>query len=228
MLNKYHLQALAVQGIAIFLIGCIVFAVMWVRTLSQWNRAHAFLSDVAKLKVGDSTFTDAKMIAEKHGGIPWWVNETSMQCTYDNCVFQFVFENKPLTSTHLVPYTGLIGRLAIEHGVVTERHLVYLRYAKRPLSYSVHELVLPLGNSPKAEGMRRRMGFARMKVDAEGIPSAVSIGLSPLTGTEERHRAYSIDVSCLSRIFGCSRPSAIFPSSIPYRGTPYQTHTETW
>lgn len=228
MLNKYHIQVLIVQGMAILLTGCIAFAVMWIRTLSQSNGAGDFLSDIAKLKVGESTFTDAKIIAEKHGGIPWWVNENSMQCTYQKCVFRFVFENKPLTSTHLVPYTGLVGTLVVEDGVVMERDLDYFRYAKRPFSYQVKELVLTPGNSPEAQGMRSLMGFSRMNVDAEGIPSAVSIGMSPLVGTEERRRAYSIDVSCLSRIFGCSDPSAIFPLTISYRGMPYQTHTQTW
>ena len=54
---------------------------MWARTLSQSTRARAFLSDIVKLKVGKSTFSEAKVVAEKHSGIPWWVTENSMQCT---------------------------------------------------------------------------------------------------------------------------------------------------
>jgi hypothetical protein len=201
---------------------------MWARTLSQSNSARAFLSDIVKLKVGESTFSEAKLVAEKHGGIPWWVNCTSMQCRYERCQFRFVFENKPLTSTHLVPYIGLIGTLVVENGVVTDRDLDYFRYSRRSFSYHVEELVLVAGNSPGAQGIRGLMGFRRMNVDAAGIPSAVSIGLSQLTRAEERQRAYSIDVSCLSKIFGCSGPSAIFPLSISYRGTRYQSHAETW
>ena len=33
----------------------------------------------------------AKVVAEKRGGLPWWVSENSMQCRYERCQFRFVF-----------------------------------------------------------------------------------------------------------------------------------------
>jgi hypothetical protein len=228
VVNKYHVQVLVAEAAAILLAGCITFIVMWARTLSESTRAQAFLADVTKLEVGKSTFEEAKILARKYGGIPWWVSDNSMQCTYERCEFQFIFENKPLTSTHLVPYIGLIGTIFVKNGVVTERQISYFRYAKRPFAYNVRETVLPPGDTPEARGMRRLIGFRRMKVDRAGIPSAVSIGLSPSSSSEERRRAYTLNISCLSKIFGCSGPSAIFPSAIPYQGPPLQTDTETW
>jgi hypothetical protein len=227
-INKYYVQVLAVEAAAILLAGSIAFVIMWARTLSESSRAQAFLTDVTKLEVGKSTFEDAKVVARKDGGIPWWVSDNSMQCTYEICAFRFLFENKPLTSTHLVPYVGLIGTVLVEKGVVTERQINYFRYSKRPFAYNVREMVLPEGDSPQAKGMRRLIGFRRINVDNAGIPSAVSVGLSPSISSDKRTRAYALDVSCLSKLFGCGDPSAFFPHNIPYQGPPLQTDTQTW
>jgi hypothetical protein len=227
-INKSQIQVLIVEAAAVVLAACIAFAIMWARTLPESNRAQAFLEDFMNLAVGKSTFEEARFIARKHGGIPWWVSDNSMQCTYQRCELRFVFENKPLTSTHLIPYTGLVGTITVKDGVVTERHIHYVRYARRPFAYNVRETVLPSGDTPEARGMRSLMGFRRMKVDSAGIPSAVSVGLHPSSSADEKRRAYALNVSCLSKVFGCSGPSAIFPSSIPYRGIRYETDTATW
>jgi hypothetical protein len=243
MLNKSHVQVLAVEVSAAILIGCIIFAVMYVRTLSQSTRARAFLSDMMKLEVGKSTFEDARILAQRYGGIPWWTNYDSMQCMYQRCRFRFVFENKPLSSMHIephigfisgfelstgIPYIGLIGDLDIRDGVLVGRNINYARNSKRSFTYNVRELLPALDNTPQAEAMRWSIGLKRMNVDQDGIPSAVSIDFEPSTNSDQRVRAYAIDVSCLSKIFGCASPSDIFPASIPYRGTPYQTRTEKW
>lgn len=227
-INKYHIQVLVVEVVAAALVCCTIFVIAWARTLSQPSRAQAFLKDFTKLEIGRSTFEQAKSVAEKHGGIPWWVNDTSMQCTSQNCVFRFVFENKPLTSTHLVPYVGLIGSIAVEDGIVVRRYVNYFRYAKRPVAYNVMEALLPPGNTPEGRGMKRMIGLRRMNVDLKGIPSDVSIGMDPSNSADQRRRAYALDLSCLSRLFGCSNPSAIFPPDIPYRGGPFQTPTDAW
>jgi hypothetical protein len=243
MLNKSHVQVLAVEASTILLIGCITFTVMYVRTLSQSTRARAFLSDMMKLEVGKSTFEDARLVAQRYGGIPWWINYDSMQCTYQRCQFRFVFENKPLSSAYIephigfiggievrtgIPYIGLIGDLDIRNGVLAGRNIYYARYSKRSFTYNVRELLPALDNTPQAEAMKWSIGLKRMNVDQDGIPSAVSIDFGPSTSPGQRVRAYEINVSCLSKIFGCASPSDIFPAGIPYRGTPYQTRTEEW
>lgn len=234
---------LVVEASAILLVASIAFAVMWVRTLSQAVRARAFLSDVIKLEVGKSTLEDAETLAQRHGGIPWWVGCDSMQCTYQRCEFRFVFENKPLSSTYIephagfisglqvrtgIPYVGLIADLSIKNGVLVGRHISYVRYSKRSFAYDVREWLPASANTPEAEGMKLSEGLHRMIVDQDGIPSAVSIYFEPSISPDQKVRAYAINVSCLSKIFGCAGPSDIFPAGIPYRGTPYQTDTETW
>jgi len=240
ILNKYHLQVLVAEAVVILLAACTAFIVIWTRTRSESSRAQAFLTEVTKLRVGKSTLEDAKLIAQKHGGL---VEPGSGPCSYEACTLEFLFENKPLSSTYIephigliggievmtgVPYVGFMGALDVRNGVVTKRRVSYFRYGKKPFAYKVWEMVLPQGITTEAEAMRHRLGFRRMNVDPQGIPSAVSIDFEPSANADQRSRAYALDLSCLSKILGCSGPEAIFPLSIKYQGPPYQTHTETW
>jgi hypothetical protein len=122
----------------------------------------------------------------------------------------------------------LIGAIVVKDGVVVRRYVDYFRYGRRPGAYHVIEALLPPGDTPEARGMRMMMGLTRMNVDPQGIPSAVSVGIETATSSNQRRRAYAIDVSCLSTLFGCKNPSAIFPKDIPFRGEPFQTHTDAW
>lgn len=228
-LNKYHLQVLTIEAGAILLAGCIAFMVMWARTLPQSKRAQAFLSDFLMLEVGKSTFSDARTLTERYGGIPWWVGNDSMQCTSERCVFRFVFENKPLSSTRVVPWTGLFATIDVRRGIVVGRYLDYMRYAKRPLSYHVAEVAAPEGvDTSLVAPVKSLMGFKRTNVDGKGTPSVISIGFEPPADPDKKRRAYALDLACLSRILGCGGPSAIFPPTIPYQGAPYQTNTQAW
>ena len=201
-INKYHVQVLAAEAAIVVLGAVVIFIVAWARTLSQPTRAQAFMSDFLKLQVGKSSFEDAKVIAQQHGGIPWYVSCSSMQCTYERCQFRFVFENKPLTSTHLVPWVGLFGTVDVKDGIVIGRYVDYQRYAERPFSYSVRETVLPLTGPPEWEALRRKIGLSRMDVDPVGMATAISIGLEPSSSADQRRRAYALDLSCLSKLFG--------------------------
>jgi hypothetical protein len=228
VIKKCHFQVLAVQTVGLVVVCLSVFLIVWVRTLPQAGRARAFLRDFTKLKVGNSTFDEAKSLAEKYNGIPWWVSDGSMRCTYQNCVFRFAFENKPLSSSHLVPWVGLIGAITVKDGLVTEKDVFYHRYAKRPLSYDIREMVVPLNETPESQGKKAMLGVTRMNVDSAGIPSAVSVGLEPSSSPDQKRRAYALDTSCLSRWYGCNSVSSFFPSGIPFRAAPFQTHSETW
>ena len=108
------------------------------------------------------------------------------------------------------------------------RYVDYKRYARHPLSYDVRETVLPPAGTPEWEGLRRKIGLSRMQVDPSGVATVVSIGLEPYSNDDQRRRAYDLNLSCLSKLFGCGRPSGFFPQNIPYKGSPLQTHTENW
>jgi hypothetical protein len=71
------------------------------------------LHDLLELNVGNSTFEDAQALAQKHGGIPWRISDNGMRCTWQRCSFKFLFENKPLPSTHLIPHVALSALVEI-------------------------------------------------------------------------------------------------------------------
>lgn len=222
-INKYHLQVLVVEAIAVLFASLLIFVVAWARTLSQPSRAQAFVRGVTKLKMGNSTFDEAKSIARMYGGIPWWTSEGNMRCTQEECVFRFVFENKPLSSTRLVPYTALMAMLSVKRGVVNGLSLNYSSIkGDKEIAYNVIN-TLP----PTTQG-RKLTGLVRMNVDRKGTAWAVSVYLDPSSSVDQRNRAYALNLSCLAKIFGCSHPSSIFPVGVPYRGLPYQTNSSTW
>jgi len=238
--NKSRAQVLLVEAAALVVSCVVMFLVLWFRTLPRAGQAKTFLRDVATLKVGKSTFAEVKAFAARHAGQP---EPGRGACTYQACSFQFLYENKPLSSTYLklpfdlisgvelrtgVPYAALLGALDVRDGVLAERYIHYVRYSKRPFAYNVREIVSAESDRTEAPAKRLLVGFSRMNVDSAGVPSAISIVLSPATGPDQRRRAYAVDVSCLSRIFGCAGPSAIFPPSIPYRSDPYQTNAANW
>ena len=54
----------------------------------------------------------------------------------------------------------------------------------------------------------------KLKVDAQGTPHTIEVNLGPLATLDERARAYSIDLSCLARLHGCSGPTVVFPPGL--------------
>lgn len=227
-MNKYHWQVLYVEAIVVVLLACVVFTVAWASTLSQPRRAQAFLTDFTRLEIGKSTLEQAESLARTHGGIPWWVSNDSMRCTYQRCIFRFLFENKPLTSTHLVPYTGLIADVSVKQGIVVARELTYVRQNKGQLTYDVVEAIPPALGTVEEEVWKMHVGVMRLNVDQNGTPSTISVGLEPSSPADQKRRAYSLDLSCLARIFGCNGLASYVPPGVPYHGGPYQSRIETW
>jgi len=215
-------------GISLTLIViCLVeFGMLWGLTIRGRNRAQAFLSDVVKLELGKATFAEAQQLALKHGGIP--AND-GLRCSSESCVFRFVFENKPLTSARLVPYTRFSSMVSVKNGLVVERDILYERQPNRsdPFAYSLTDNSLSSDNQWWQHF--RQTGLWRLNVDERGVPRLLQVSLGPSSTADQRKRAYALDLSCLSRLFGCNSPTAVFPPDIPYRATPYyQTRSETW
>lgn len=227
-LNKYHFQVLIVEAVLVILAGLVVLIYAWVKARAQEARAGAFLQEITKVEVGRSTFEEAKIIARKYDGIPWWVNNNSMRCNYEACRFRFVFENKPLTSLRVVPWTAVIAEISVRNGTITSQEINYVRGANRPLYYTVRESAPPASDTEEPQARSGMIGLNRLKVDKQGIPSVLVVELHPSNSPDQRRRAYALNLSCLSALFGCNSPSAIFPIGIPYRGGPYQTLNDPW
>jgi len=211
------------------LIICLLgLSALWMLTLREKNRAEAFLQNFMELVPGKSSFSDAQELARIYRGLPWYVAANDMRCTFQRCNFRFAFENRPLTSAHLARYIELIGWVYVREGLVVGREINYVRDSGSyyPFEYDVIEA--PMWNEDGTVQYQRVGGLWRLKVDDNGMPSVLKVHLTPSSTTNERKRAYALDLSCLARIFGCSSPSAMFPRDIRYRGAPYQSHSASW
>ncbi|HKM80314.1 MAG TPA: hypothetical protein VJY15_05070 [Candidatus Acidoferrum sp.] len=227
-INKYHFQVLVVEAGLLLLAGLVTFVVVWVRTVQQKHRADAFLQDVLKLEVGKSTLEEALKLAQKFGAMPWYVNSDDMRCTYQRCELRFVFENRPLTSVHLVRYVELIGTVSVKNGLVVGRELDYGREAGRyeEFEYGVMEHLWSQEDHVPRSWIES--GMWRLKVREDGIPRILRVTIGPTSTPDQRKRAYALDLSCLDNLFGCNNPAAMFPPGIAYRGTAFQTHSNDW
>jgi hypothetical protein len=204
-----------IAGAVLFL--CLsVCAVLLVLGAGQRTRAEAFLNDVTRFKLGEATFADAERLAGRYGGKPWNALPQGTPCTAEDCYLSFDFANP---RNHLpfvvMPRVGLKGIVRVKEGRVMGIEVVYQLASKfgGPAAYDVRE-TLSQESPPGYQRYRwvsPGFGIAKLKVDKDGLPWVVEIRLNERATKEERKQAYSLDLSCLAKVYGCTSPSAIFP-----------------
>jgi hypothetical protein len=196
----------------------LIIGVVYGIALRHREQARSFLPKFAALRLGESTFADAQQLAREYQGIPWFVTDGDMRCRFQKCSVVFNFENMPLSYVPFIHHTELSGEILVEDVIVVSRQLEYERNTRS--DYYFRYLVFDSASLPENEH-RYGMGYGtwRFKVDPAGIPHAILVRLGPLSSTEERRSAYSLDLSCLARLFGCDVPSAFYPRGIPYSGS---------
>ncbi len=222
------IKRLMICLVSLMFVGLLTVSLLWALTVRQRSRAESFLEDFRKVLPGKSSFAEAQAVAQRHGGIPSYTTSDDVRCTSQKCTFRFLFENKPLTSFYLARYTELTGWIFVRDGVVVGRAIDYGRDsgAYSPFQYEVSEA--PMWNEAGTVQVEAKVGLWRLKVDPSGIPSIVQVTLNSSSSLDQRTRAYSLDLSCLAKVFGCGSPNSMFPPRIPYRGGPSQTHSDDW
>lgn len=209
------------------LVACLLtIGVLYALALRHREQARAFLPQFAALRLGESTFAEAQQLARQYGGIPWYVAEGDMRCRFQKCSLVFKFENMPLSYVPFIHHTDLFGEILVEDGIVVSRQLEYERYTRS--DYYFRYLIIDSATlSENEHKYGTGYGPLRLKVDSQGIPHALRVRLGPLSSVAERTKAYSLDLSCLARLFGCDVPSALYPRDIPYSGASSDPQTPT-
>jgi hypothetical protein len=203
------------------LVACLLaLGTLYGLTIPHRSRARAFLHDFVDLKLGESTFADAQRLAQTYGGIPWYVTATDMRCTFERCRLAFQFDNMPLSYVPRVGYTRFLALIHVRNGIVVGREMDYERAARSSgyFRYEVFDSELPLEKG-------WRYGVWRLNVDPEdlrGVPHVLKVNLGPPSTASLRERAYSVNLSCLARFYGCGGPSVLYPPGLSYLGPPYQ------
>ena len=172
------------------------------------TRAQLLVRSVAQLKLGASTFADAQGLAEEYGGKPWNGLSREASCSPQNCDLRFVFDNKPLSYVPRVQHVELVVGLTVRDGYVVSREIEY-----SILTTSYFEFAYVLLDGMKFTRVRD-YEVKKLKVDAQGTPHVIEVNLGPLATVDEKERAYSIDLSCLTQLPGCRSGADLFPPGL--------------
>jgi hypothetical protein len=222
LLRVKPLKDLTVGSILTGLVAiCLLtLAVLYGVTIPHRTRAREFLHRFTELKLGSSTFADAQQLAREFRGIPWYVTPSDMTCAFQRCELAFHFDNMPLSYVPTVGYTRFLAFVHVKNGIVDGREIDYETPPKpgRYFRYTVYDFQ---GALPKGWAY----GVWRLKVDLEdpdGVPHVLQVNLGPSSSESLRERAYSVDLSCLAKFYGCGSASAAYPSGLSYLGPPSQ------
>jgi len=202
------LRKLAWLLVGVVIVGLFAFGVCLGWASCKRTRAESLLRSIAQLKLGTATFADAQNLAEKYGGKPWNGPSREASCSSRDCNLRFAFDNKPLSYVPGVRGVEFFAGFTVKDGYVVSREVEY-----STLTTSYFDFAYIVLDGMKFTGVRD-YEVKKLKVDAQGTPHAIEVNLGPLATVDERARAYSIDLSCLARLHGCSSPAAVFPPGL--------------
>jgi hypothetical protein len=184
----------------VFMIVIFTFGVALDSASNKRRATELLVRRMAEMKVGTSSFTEARAMAEEHGGKP-----TRENCSAQACTFTFVIDNKPLSYIPGVSVVQFVATIGVKDGYVSERQI---RYAI--LNRTGADFAYLLTDQVDLHGF----DVQKLKVDANGMPHVLKVSLGQSATADERKRAYSIGFSCLARLSGCRHASAVFPSGL--------------
>lgn len=196
----------------------LVLGVFYGIALSHRDRARAFLHSFSSLSLGASTFADAQRLARDYGGIPWDVSTENVSCTFQKCAFAFKFENVPLNYVPYFHHAEFVADVVVKDGIIVGRQLEYEGDSRS--KYYFRYIIFD--DTHHVDELHNWYGTWRLSVDERGVAHDVQVRLGSRSPELVRNRAYSLDLSCLARLFGCSAPSAFYPAGTPYLGSPSQ------
>jgi len=200
------------------LLFCVAFpSALFILGSRERGRAEAFLADLAKLKLGEATFEDAQRLAARYGGQPWRAISQPATCTARECYLNFDFANP----CNLLPF-ALVSRVALR-GIVHVRdgrvigidvgYQMDSKYGGRA-AYELQDSFFDASPSEheKYTWVSSGFGIAKLKVDRKGVPWVVEVRLNKSASQKDKEHAYSLNLSCLGKFYGCTSPSSVVPS----------------
>jgi hypothetical protein len=194
-------------------VAALVLGSSYVPALRARSRAKKFLSDLASLRIGHSSFVDAARLASRYGGKPW---PAFPQCTREDCDFYVAFDGlrNPVLIKSEVRLSALIH---VRNGKIYAVEVTYECDASsggRAL-YDVRDTSSDR-SAPQNQMYRWESpgyGVAGLQVDEHAVPWEVFILLAKDATPQQRHLAFDIDLSCLAKVCKCE-PSAVVPNAI--------------
>jgi len=160
--------------------------------------ANAILSDVRKLRVGQSTYDDVSKV---------WANYKSRSsiegngCDRIQCILDFSSENKWLYDFGLVPGARFAASLTVRQGVLIK---ISISLTSDPHYIATTDETLADPNvSAFVVGGKRLISSPRYSYVWARITSAAS--------PDQRQQAYAFNLTCLTKWGGCKDSNQLLP-----------------
>jgi hypothetical protein len=188
---------------------------LYAANLRAANDAEGLLRDVANLQVGQSTQGDVEAIVRQYGGNAAGPSEQPSCERYDQrravTVTSEISDWIGWRAPILRPFGDQRWRVDAYFATYHDR-LCYARYwlraEPRDESHALNVAVTLSENTP-LEGQGAYDASFR---DIHNVHDMQTIAMAGAT-TEERHRAFGLDLSCLTRIGGCREVCEVMPSA---------------
>lgn len=179
----------------------IAFGLILARTFVVQHKAGQFLTDVEAMRVGKSSFPDLLSLEQNYAEFS---GRDSSGCTEERCTIYFSFDNRWLYRAKLAPGARFGGGITVTHNVVSEIELDL--FSNPAISANVKERSDMQENDSSPYVVHGRSSGDRI--------ITLNISLAPGAPEEERRRAYSFNLSCLSQFQGCSDSRMMLPQVI--------------
>lgn len=160
--------------------------------------SNAFLSDVRKLHLGQSTYDDVLRIHAKYKSRALVDGDG---CNTNSCTIDFSDDNKWLYYFGLVPGARFSASLAVKQGVLVK---IGLSLNSDPhYDASTDETLADPDTSPYEVGGKKLLSGRAYSYVWARITSAAT--------PDEREKAYAFNMACLTKLGGCKNSNEILP-----------------
>jgi hypothetical protein len=188
--KRYILLRLLFMAVSILLItACLVYY----RAHRTMVAARQFVSDVSRLQVGTSGSQEFARIRDKYSRYA----ETNPNCTEDECVAKFDFDNGWPGGIHVAHPAFLYSILTLSHGSITSSVMGSSCYGSNGGEFVAH-MSETLPGPSFAGPFKEDRNMSSDKV------AHITYNLTPAASAEQRVRAYAFDERFLGRFGACN------------------------
>jgi hypothetical protein len=183
------------------MVPVIIVALAFVFARHEQSKARAFVAELETVTVGSADIRTMRELFAKCGSS---CIQSSEGCDEDRCELIFKFENYPLWRLRLAPFTHFGGTVTLHKNVIDYAAFAYRVSCSRELSSGV--------NISQFRASQAESPFEMSVHPLAGKPPFMTVRMTASASTEQRVRAFDLNLSCLSRIGGCSGASELAPS----------------
>lgn len=170
------------------------------------HQAEALLTVIRGLDLRTSDLKIAQSLSSRFGG------HAVGECNVQTCRIDIEMPNTPLYQLHLARRTALGVTFFIRDDRVAQADvgLVCVPPRIEDNGFGVGVSVSQRSCYPCYEGQKTY--FAKMNGTDPKRPSQIIVILSAASTSQQRMRAYDINLGCLSKLGGCGNPLSMMPS----------------